>query len=312
MSDAATTNGPCPVCTGTTFAPAYSAVGHTFERCRACGLVRMADAPAATGLADFYAADRASAATAEQDHAANLARFATILAAIERFRRPGRFLDVGCSIGTSLLVAQQRGWQAMGLEPAAAAVAHARQQFGVDVRQGTLATAGLAKGSVDAVLMHHTLEHVPAPDRVLAEVFEVLAPGGVMYQSLPNHGSWKSRLLREHFGYGITDEHLWHFSTRTLRRLVERTGFRVQSVSTWSYRQDPRLLWDLCSRFGKRAWLERKASVPAGQSMDVPTYIAFLGRARWAHFVCNRLWPQRLCRWLGGGEDLHLIAQKPA
>jgi SAM-dependent methyltransferase len=179
------------------------------------------------------------------------------------------------------------------------------------VRECTLGDAGLAPGSVDAVLMHHTLEHVERPDEVLRQVFEVLAPGGVMYQSLPNHGSLKARLLGPHFGYGVTDEHLSHFSLRTLRRLVRRVGFRVQSTSTWSYRQDPRLLWDFCCRIGRREWLQRKCGVPLDRPMDVASYIRFLHEHRWAFFVCNRLWPARLCRWLGLGEDLHLVATKP-
>jgi 2-polyprenyl-3-methyl-5-hydroxy-6-metoxy-1,4-benzoquinol methylase len=308
---ASPTNSPCPVCEGSGFVAAFGAVGKSFERCRGCGFVRMCNGLAGEGLERFYHSDEASAAAAQQDHTTNLERFARILAAIERRREKGLFVDVGCSIGTSLVVARQRGWRVLGLELSAKAAATARSEHGLDVRECTLGDAGLAPGSVDAVLMHHTLEHVERPDEVLRQVFEVLAPGGVMYQSLPNHGSLKARLLGPHFGYGVTDEHLSHFSLRTLRRLVRRVGFRVQSTSTWSYRQDPRLLWDFCCRIGRREWLQRKCGVPLDRPMDVASYIRFLHEHRWAFFVCNRLWPARLCRWLGLGEDLHLVATKP-
>ncbi|MCA8975888.1 MAG: class I SAM-dependent methyltransferase [Planctomycetes bacterium] len=310
----------CPVCGGAdsvrggtmpAFEPLFRAAGRAFERCRRCGFVRMAEAPAPSRLADFYRADRASAASARQDHERNLERFGSILESIERHRRPGVLLDVGCSIGTSLVAARDRGWRPIGLELSTAAVAVARGQFEVDVRQSTLAASGLEPGSIDAVLMHHTLEHVEAPDRVLGEILAVLKPGGVMYQSLPNHGSLKARLLGRHFGYGITDEHLSHFTARTLRRSVQRAGFEVRAIETWSYRQDPRLLHDLCGRFGLERWLARRCGVPAGEALTVERYVAFLSRSRWAHFLCNRVWPQRLCRWLQLGEDLHLIATKP-
>jgi SAM-dependent methyltransferase len=303
--------GPCPVCENERFVPASAAVGHRFERCHACGFVRMQDAPTAAGLADFYAQDTASCTSAQQDHAANLQRFDGILRTIERHGARGRLLDVGCSIGTSLVVARQRGWHAVGLELSRPAAQFARTAHGVDVRTATLETADFAPGSFDAVLMHHTLEHVAAPDRVLQQVFAVLAPDGVMYQSLPNHGSLKARLLGPHFGYGITEEHLSHFSVRTLRRLVQRIGFRVLATSTWSYRQDPRLLWDFASRVGLRAWLARECGVRAGEPMDAATYVAFLARTRWAYAVCNHVWPARLCRWLRLGEDLHLVARRP-
>lgn len=302
---------PCPVCGESEFASTFRAVGHSFERCRGCRFVRMADAPTTSALASFYHADQASAASARQDHDVNLRRFATILQAIERHRPPGRFLDVGCSIGTSLAVARDRGWQAIGLEPSKAAVGTAQSELGVEVRNATLQDAGFAPQSFDAVLMHHTLEHVEDPLAVVQQIHDVLAPGGIMYQSLPNHGSLKARMLGRHFGYGVTDEHLSHFTSRTLRALVRRAGFDVVSTATWSYRQDPRLLWDFCRRVGLQRWLERKCGVPDGESMDTARYIAYLSRKRWAFFVCNRVWPQRLCRWTGLGEDLHLIARRP-
>lgn len=106
----------CPVCTATRFSPTFAAVGHRFERCAGCGFVRMADPLSSQGIADFYAADRLSGEAAWQEHEINLQRFDGILQQIERHVRPGRLLDVGCSIGTSLLAAQRRGWQAIGLE----------------------------------------------------------------------------------------------------------------------------------------------------------------------------------------------------
>jgi SAM-dependent methyltransferase len=302
----------CPVCAAAEFRRAFDAQGHAFERCRACGFVRMADPPDEGRLATFYRDDQASAAAAQQDHEKNLRRFDTILQHIERHRRPGRFLDVGCSIGTSLVAARRRGWTAVGLELALPAVEFARTRFSVDVRAASLSDPGLEPASFDAVLMHHTLEHLREPDRVLRQVHDVLVPGGVMYQSLPNHGSMKALLLGRHFGYGVTDEHLSHFTPRTLRLLVQRAGFAPLETFTLSYRQDPRLLWDLCRRLGLQRWLERKCGLRPGQTMDPATYIGFLSRTRWALFLCNRVWPQRLCRWLRMGEDLHLIARKPA
>jgi len=310
MTNGAPAVAACPVCTAARFRPAFAAVGHRFERCRACGFVRMADAPASSSLADFYAADRCAGADAEQDHATNLARFDGILLQIERHVRPGRLLDVGCSIGTSLLAARQRGWQAVGLELSQPAAAHGRAQWQLDIRTQTLAEAGFAPASFDAVLMHHTLEHLQAPDCVLLQVHGLLAPGGVMYLSLPNHGSLKSRLLGRHFGYGVTVEHLSHFTARTLRRLVQRIGFTVRAQQTRSYRQDPRLLWDFACRLGQQRWLERKIGLLPGQQIDIPTYVAFLARTRWALWLCNKVWPARLCQWLGLGEDLHLLARR--
>ncbi|MGE3171747.1 MAG: class I SAM-dependent methyltransferase [Planctomycetota bacterium] len=320
-ASAAAAAPPCPVCGSSpdAFRPAFRAEGHAFARCRRCRFVRMIDGPATARLDAFYRADRASADAALQDHDKNLRRFTAILEQIERHRSPAQtpdrapplFVDIGCSIGTSLLAAQARGWRAIGLELAQSAVEVAQRRFELDVRAVTVDDSGLPRGSVAAVLMHHTLEHVEHPDRLLRRIHEVLEPGGVMYQCLPNHGSLKALLLGRHFGYGITDEHLSHFTPATLRRVVRRAGFDVLRTATWSYRQDPRLLHDVCQRVGLGKWLAKKCGMPPGEPVDAPHYIDFLSRTPWAFSFCNRLWPQRLCRWLRLGEDLHLIAQKP-
>lgn len=313
-SASAPTNTPttaCPVCGGRRFSPTFAAIGLHFERCDDCGFDRMQNPPDTSALADLYEADEASADAAVDDHERNLERFGKILSSIERHRQPGQFVDVGCSIGTSLVVARDRGWRPIGFDPSVAAIDRAKASYGVDARVAGLEAIDLPPGSVDAILMHHTLEHVEAPDVVVRRCFELLAPGGVMYQSLPNHGSFKARLLREHFGYGITDQHLSHFSTKSLKRLVRAQGFDVVHVATWSYRQDPRLLWDLCARFGKQRWLEKKCGFELGEPIDPRRYIDFLNRTKWAYGVCNYLWPARLCRWFRLGEDLHLIARKP-
>lgn len=304
------TAAPCPVCTHTSFAERYRAIGHRFDACQRCGFTRMADPLSSPDLAQHYAQDRQYGEIAYQEHATNLVRFDEILQRIERFVPVGRFLDIGCSIGTTLVAAQKRGWQAIGLELSQPSADYGRANLGVDIRSCLLRDAGFAQGSFDAILMHHTLEHVEQPDQLIGEIRALLRPGGVMYQSLPNHGSLKARLLGPQFGYGIVVEHLSHFDRRTLRRMVERMGLQVVASHTRSYRADPRLLWDLAVRFGQQRWLERKCGLAEGQSMDPATWLAFLTRTPWARWICDKAWPARLCTWLGLGEDMHLIAKR--
>lgn len=63
-----------------------------------------------------------------------------------------------------------------------------------------------ADGSVNRVLAHHVLEHVP-PDRishVLGELDRVLAVGGTAEILLPHAGSWAAQTDLTHFGTGGT------------------------------------------------------------------------------------------------------------
>lgn len=269
----------------------------------------MSDLPSTEAIAAFYAIDRQSGESSWQEHSKNLQRFGRILTSVERFVRPGRFLDIGCSIGTSLVVARERGWQAIGLELSRPAAEFGSKEWGLDIRSQTLADAAFAPGSFDAVLMHHTLEHIERPDELMAQVREVLAPGGVTYQSLPNHGSLKAKILGRYFGYGVTDEHISHFSRRTLEKLLRRVGFDIVDSQTWSYAQDPRLLYDMIRRLGLEARFMRRIGKP-GQPLDAATYLDYLHNHKWAYWFCNGMWPQRLVSALKLGEDLHVVARR--
>lgn len=73
---------------------------------------------------------------------------------------------------------------ALGIEPSPVMVARAKAQFGADqnlrFETGNAKSTGLADASVDMVLMHTLLCHVPEPQDVLVEAMRVLKPGGML------------------------------------------------------------------------------------------------------------------------------------
>jgi len=299
----------CPVCEADSFRRRFEQFSVPFESCRGCGFVRMAQRPDTGELRRRYVDDRQHGELAWQEHERNLVRFGEMLARVERFVTPGRLLDVGCSIGTSLVAARERGWQPIGLELSQPCVEFGRRQWDVDIRDVTLEEAQFEPASFRAVLMHHTLEHLDHPDDVVRRIHALLEPGGVMYQALPNYDCLKRRLLGRWWSYGVTPDHVVQFGGRTLRRLVRRLGFTVREMRRISYREDPRLLRDALYRVGRQRWLMRRMGSP-DEPFDEAAYVRYIPQHKWAWFVCNRLWPARLVTRLGLGEDLHLIAQK--
>lgn len=79
----------------------------------------------------------------------------------------------------------------------------------------------LADGVADLVLCTEVMEHVPHPHTMLADIFRVLAPGGVLVLSVP-------------FAWHIHDEphDYWRFTEYGLRFMLEEAGFEVESVRT--------------------------------------------------------------------------------
>jgi SAM-dependent methyltransferase len=93
---------------------------------------------------------------------------------------PGRVLDLGCGVGHSFRELAPRETVGVDLEPSALA-GQERETRVADMRQ-----LPLADGSFASVLSVHSLEHVPDPERVLAEVVRVLDPGGRAVLVTPN------------------------------------------------------------------------------------------------------------------------------
>lgn len=97
-----------------------------------------------------------------------------------RFLGPGRVLDLGCGVGHSLDLLAPRESVGVDREPAALA-GQARETVVADMRE-----LPFEDGSFASVVCSHAIEHVPDPERLLAEVARVLAPDGTAVLTTPN------------------------------------------------------------------------------------------------------------------------------
>ena len=92
----------------------------------------------------------------------------------------GKVLDLGCGVGHSFALLAPRETVGMDSDPAALA-GQDRETVVGDMR-----AIPFADGTFAAVLSVQSIEHVPDPERVLAEVVRVLQPGGAAVLVTPN------------------------------------------------------------------------------------------------------------------------------
>jgi len=93
---------------------------------------------------------------------------------------PGKVLDLGCGVGHSYHLLAPRETVGVDIDPDTLR-GQQRETAVADMR--ALPFAG---GSFASVVSVQSLEHVPDPERVLAEVVRVLEPGGVAVFVTPN------------------------------------------------------------------------------------------------------------------------------
>ena len=83
-------------------------------------------------------------------------------------------------------------------------------------------------------MLSHVLEHLPHPEMVLNNVGVVLRPGGVVIIAVPLFGSVLTAVMGKRDFFITPPEHLTYFSQAGLGNLLERNGYRIESIYTSS------------------------------------------------------------------------------
>lgn len=208
-------------CTSSSYGQHY-----TIVRCRRCGLVYTNPRRKAGDILDDY--EHVEDQLYLEERQGRVLTFRRNLHPLERLAPPlngARLLDVGCHIGVFVEIAGERGWDACGVEPSRWAAAQA-QARGLQVITSTLRQAAFPPDSFDVVTMWDVIEHLPDPRGEITEVYRILKPGGLLAVHTINIESLFARLMGHHWPW-LMEMHLFYFSPRTLRRMVEEVGFRV-------------------------------------------------------------------------------------
>jgi len=229
---------PCDLCGSASFASSLACEGFSYVRCRRCSLTQVNPQPASESVARRYGDDYLAYEIANEESFLRLQLLGLSDAGFWRLERdlmargrPPRVLDVGCATGALLERLRDRGWIVVGAEISPSA-RHARETRGLDVRGAALEDCAFPGGGFDAALASHLIEHLNRPRAFVREIMHVLAPGGHFLVTTPNIDGFQARLFGPKWRAAIFD-HLYLFSKRTLRALLESEGFEVLGIRTW-------------------------------------------------------------------------------
>ena len=147
---------------------------------------------------------------------------------------PARVLDLGCSGGRVAEEARKLGHHVTGVDILELPEVGGRVDRFIQANlDDGLPPEVAAAGPFDVVLAADVLEHVRRPEKLLADVREILIPRGVFIASVPNFGHWyaRGRVALGLFDYdqrGVLDEgHVRFFTRRGILRRMRNAGFSV-------------------------------------------------------------------------------------
>lgn len=234
---AAGPEGGCMLCGSRSRRFRFQKNGYDIVECTQCALVCVDNPPSRKTLEELYGAPFFQGDETRFGYLDYIRERATItrnaqqrMRRLQRYVQAGRVLDVGCAMGFFLAALDAR-WQKVGVELSAFAADYARNTMDLDVVQGELAEAdGLPDGSFDLVMMWDTVEHTSNPRRTLEAANATLRPGGTLALTTGDIGSLSARLTGRYWYLMIPPTHLFFFSRRSLRRLLEVTGFEIREL----------------------------------------------------------------------------------
>jgi len=150
-------------------------------------------------------------------------------------------LDIGSGIGIMLDASKETGYDPIGVELstklAAIAVKKGHTVINKDISELAL------ERKFDTITMMDIIEHLQAPRDVLVALKLLLNPGGELIVYTPNHDSLivKAAGLFYHLGIKSPVEnifactHTCFFSTKTLRRVLNYSGYKVTIIRHFNY-----------------------------------------------------------------------------
>lgn len=149
-----------------------------------------------------------------------------------------RALDAGCGNGVVAAWLHRQGFRVAGFDASSQGIALARKA--VPEAHFEVLCSGDPIGARlgtdwDLVVAMEVIEHLYAPRHFVAEIFDLLRPGGAFIITTPYHGYFKnlalalSGRLDRHFTALWDGGHIKFWSYRTLKQLLLETGFAAPS-----------------------------------------------------------------------------------
>lgn len=202
-------------------------------QCSGCGLVVLDPVPAPEELSGFYP-------TVYYDESEDSVRSKTPsmfkqekFAVVDKFRKSGFLLDLGCGTGGFVERMKKHGWKVHAADFSKNACRLASEKIGPEnVFCTDFLKIGVADSTYDVVTLWHVIEHLPNPAEVLEKIHQLLKDDGIVVICCPNFNSWLRRIFKDKWYPLSVPHHLFHWTPKTLGILLKKTGFEVLEQKT--------------------------------------------------------------------------------
>lgn len=233
----------CPVCQSNSFQTLFPCVDYTttqesfqVQSCNSCSFTFTNPRPEDENLGKYYESNDYISHTNSQKGLFNRVYQRVRNYAIQskynlvnHLNNSGLIIDYGCGTGEFLGYVQKQGRKVMGIEPSESARQQAINNHQLNVIPVT-DFPNLPHQSANIISLWHVLEHVSNLRETIAKFHSILNDRGHLVIAVPNCSSLDAQIYGPLWaGYDVP-RHLWHFTPKTMKELVESEGFNLLSM----------------------------------------------------------------------------------
>lgn len=221
----------CPVCDSGRHRSLFNKNGGQYVICNECEMIFLNPVLKDLELAEYYKNNNEIQSSAHENESAFYRRiYSAGLDMIATVKAKGSLLDIGCSGGFFLDIAKERGFVTHGVELNKAEVRIASSKghvvWGVPIQQTP------DSQSFDVITLWDVFEHIKNGISYLTHLRSRLAVGGLLFLQIPSANSLAARIIREKCNVFDGVEHVNLYSSNTLERIANASGFKIVSIKS--------------------------------------------------------------------------------
>ena len=217
---------------------------------------------------------------------------------VKEWIKKGRLLDVGSAYGGFLTCAKERGFDVTGVEIAEPFGFKAKDQ-GLNILLGDILEVDLTGKAYDVVTLWDTIEHLSQPLETLKKLHKHMNNGALLFIFTPNAEGTSAFLFGNNWWVFQPEFHLVMFSQKTLRRMVEKAGFKVKMVRSLNV-----ITRETAYKLNYRTLLSRESYLSNGKRTSFIKVIINISLK-----IIDKIFPS-FTSLLNIGDDILLVAQK--
>jgi 2-polyprenyl-3-methyl-5-hydroxy-6-metoxy-1,4-benzoquinol methylase len=146
---------------------------------------------------------------------------------ITEFKRGGKLLDVGCSMGFLVNSANKLGFESLGIDPNKECIEYGQKKY-EPINLSTTLLENLQDNDFDVITCFNVIEHLDDPKKFLDECYKRLKQNGILVIGTHDIESETHNTLKSEWKQITEDgDHLFYFSQSTMKKFAEMNGYKV-------------------------------------------------------------------------------------